>query len=110
MGLNACLGRKVKRIVLYVFGKGKRNVIEKIDHIAIVVKNLNDALDMYRISPEYAVKAYGNIAKFGNLIKQEWQNDGSWIGVITIPAGMQDDLYKLLNHLTKGSAETKLIK
>ncbi|MCZ7356495.1 MAG: ribosome assembly factor SBDS [Candidatus Methanoperedens sp.] len=63
-----------------------------------------------KISPEYAVKAYGNIAKFGNLIKQEWQNDGSWIGVITIPAGMQDDLYKLLNHLTKGSAETKLIK
>ncbi len=63
-----------------------------------------------KISPEYATKTYGNIVKFGNLIKQEWQNDGSWIGVISIPAGMQDDLYKLLNHLTKGSAETKLIK
>jgi len=63
-----------------------------------------------KISPEYAAKAYGSIAKFGNLTKQEWQNDGSWIGVITIPAGMQDDLFKLLNHLTKGSAETKLLK
>ncbi len=63
-----------------------------------------------KISPEYAVKAYGNIAKFGSLIKQEWQNDGSWIGVISIPAGMQDELYKLLNQLTKGSAETKLLK
>jgi ribosome maturation protein SDO1 len=50
------------------------------------------------------------VAKFGNLQKQEWQNNGSWIGVISIPAGMQDDLYSLLNSLTKGSAETKIIK
>lgn len=63
-----------------------------------------------KILPEYAAKAYGSITGFGNLVKQEWQNDGSWIGVISIPAGMQDDLYSLLNRLTKGSAETKIIK
>ncbi len=63
-----------------------------------------------KLAPEYAAKAYGSIARFGNLIKQEWQNDGSWIGVISIPAGMQDELYNLLNKLTKGSAETKLLK
>ncbi len=63
-----------------------------------------------KLPPEYAAKAYGGVTKFGNLIKQEWQNDGSWIGVISIPAGMQDELYSLLNRLTKGSAETKLLK
>ncbi len=63
-----------------------------------------------KLPPEYAAKAYGGVAKFGNLIKQEWQNDGSWIGVLSIPAGMQDELYSLLNRLTKGSAETRLIK
>jgi ribosome maturation protein SDO1 len=63
-----------------------------------------------KIPPEYATKAYGSVAKFGNLTKQEWQGDGSWIGVITIPAGLQDDLYSLLNKLTKGSVETKFIK
>ncbi|MCX9011729.1 MAG: ribosome assembly factor SBDS [Candidatus Methanoperedens sp.] len=63
-----------------------------------------------KLPPEYAAKGYGSVAKFGNLIKQEWQNDGSWIGVISIPAGMQDDLYSLLNRLTKGSAETRLLK
>ena len=63
-----------------------------------------------KLPPEYAAKAYGGVAKFGNLLKQEWQNDGSWIGVISIPAGMQDDLFSLLNRLTKGSAETRLIK
>ncbi|VVB86653.1 Ribosome maturation protein SDO1 [uncultured archaeon] len=63
-----------------------------------------------KLPPEYATKAYGSVAKFGNLVKQEWQNDGSWIGVISIPAGMQDELFNLLNRLTKGSAETRLIK
>ncbi len=63
-----------------------------------------------KLPPEFAAKAYGAVAKFGNLQKQEWQNNGSWIGVISIPAGMQDDLYNLLNSLTKGSAETKLLK
>lgn len=63
-----------------------------------------------KIPPEYATKAYGSVAKFGTLTKQEWQGDGSWIGVITIPAGLQDDLYSLLNKLTKGSVETKFLK
>jgi len=63
-----------------------------------------------KIPPEYSAKAYGSVAKFGNITKQEWQSDGSWIGVISIPAGMQDDLYSLLNRLTKGNAETKLLK
>lgn len=63
-----------------------------------------------KLPAEYAAKSYGNVAAFGSLTKQEWQNDGSWIGVITIPAGRQDELYSLLNRLTKGSAETKFIK
>ncbi len=63
-----------------------------------------------KIPPEHAAKVYGSVMKFGNLVKQEWQNDGSWIGVISIPAGMQDELFSLLNGLTKGSAETKFLK
>ncbi len=63
-----------------------------------------------KLPPEYAAKAYGSVAGFGNLTKQEWQNDGSWIGVISIPAGMQDELYALLNRLTKGTAETRFLK
>jgi ribosome maturation protein SDO1 len=58
----------------------------------------------------YAPKAYGTISTYGKLLKNEWQNDGSWIAVIRIPAGMQNDLYDLLNHLTKGEAETRLLK
>lgn len=63
-----------------------------------------------KLPPEYAAKAYGDISGFGKLTKEEWQGDGSWVGVISIPAGRQDDLYSLLNKLTKGSAETKFLK
>ena len=63
-----------------------------------------------KLPAQFATKAYGSVAGFGTLTKQEWQNDGSWVGVITIPAGRQDELYGLLNRLTKGSAETKFLK
>ncbi len=63
-----------------------------------------------KLPAEYAAKAYGSVAGFGTLSKQEWQNDGSWIGILSIPAGRQDELYSLLNRVTKGNAETKFIK
>ena len=63
-----------------------------------------------KIPAPYAPKAYRDIASFGKLTREAWQNDGSWIGVVKIPAGMQDDFYSLVNRLTKGEVETKLIK
>ena len=63
-----------------------------------------------RIDMDYAPKSYGTISKFGTLNKEEWQKDGSWIGVVTIPAGMQDDFFGVVNHLTKGTAEIRVLK
>lgn len=42
--------------------------------------------------------------------KEEWQKDGSYIAMVTIPAGMRDDLFSFLNRITKGEAETKIVK
>ncbi len=62
-----------------------------------------------KIPGEYAAKAYGDIANFANLVKNEWQNDGSWVAVVKMPAGLQNDFYGLVNRLSKGDAETKLL-
>jgi ribosome maturation protein SDO1 len=40
----------------------------------------------------------------------EWKNDGGWVGVLTFPAGMQNEFYDLVNELTSGEAETQIIK
>jgi len=55
-------------------------------------------------------KCYGDLKGLTKILKEEWQNDGSWIGVVELPAGLQEELFNKLNEKTKGSVETKLLK
>ena len=63
-----------------------------------------------KIPANYAPRAFGEISSFGKLVRDEWQNNGTWIGVVQIPAGMQPEFYDLINKLSKGEAETKLLR
>ncbi len=63
-----------------------------------------------KIPSMYAGSAYGTVKEFGKILKEEWQDDGSWIFSIKLPAGMQDEFYSKLNKLTKGEAQTKMIE
>ena len=63
-----------------------------------------------KIPPEYVGKAYGVVRNFGVLEREDWQSDGSWIGIIKIPAGMQNDFYDKINDMTKGNVSTKILK
>ncbi|QQG39936.1 MAG: ribosome assembly factor SBDS [Candidatus Aenigmatarchaeota archaeon] len=60
-----------------------------------------------RIPASYVGKAYGRVRDFGHLKKEEWRSDGSWVGTVEIPAGMQGDFYSLLSGLTHGEGEAK---
>ena len=70
------------------------------EHVRISVK----------IPPEHIGKAYGIARNYGTLEREDWQSDGSWIGIIKIPAGMQTDFYDKLNDVTKGNVSTKFLK
>lgn len=61
-----------------------------------------------KIPAEHAGAAYGIVKTVGELKKDEWQSDGSWEGVVEIPAGMQTELYDKLNERTKGNVQTRL--
>jgi ribosome maturation protein SDO1 len=63
-----------------------------------------------KIPPEYTGKAYGVARNFGVLEREDWQSDGSWLGIVRIPAGMQTDFYDRLNSVTKGNVETRILK
>jgi len=63
-----------------------------------------------RIPSQYIGKAYGTARSFGVLEREDWQSDGSWIGIVKIPAGMQTDFYDKLNDVTKGNVETRILK
>ncbi len=62
-----------------------------------------------RIPGDFTGKVYNIIPEFGKTKNEEWQQDGSWIAVVEIPGGMQDNFYRKLNELTHGQVETKLV-
>jgi ribosome maturation protein SDO1 len=61
-----------------------------------------------RIPAEYSARAYGAIKNFGTIKKEEWRADGSWYGIIEMPAGAYASFLNKLGEITKGSGEAKI--
>jgi len=62
-----------------------------------------------KIPPEFTGKAYGEIKRDAQIEKDEWQNDGHWIAVITVAAGLQGEFMERIQSMTKGRAEIKIM-
>lgn len=60
------------------------------------------------VPAQYGGKASSILHRY-NLKKEEWQNDGSLVAVIEIPAGMKQDLLNELNAVTHGELQTKIL-
>jgi len=97
----------------------------RIDPMEPVEAQIDDALEALRpvipirfdtvtvaahLPADYAGSGQAKIREFGDLQSEEWQPDGSWIGVIEFPAGMQNDFYDLVNEVSSGEAETRIVK
>ena len=97
----------------------------QVDPMDPVENQVDDALDALRpvipirfdevviavqVPAEYAGSAQAQIRQFGDLQEEEWQSDGSWVGVLEFPAGLQNDFYDLVNEQTSGEAETRVVK
>jgi ribosome maturation protein SDO1 len=63
-----------------------------------------------RVSGENYGRCYEDFKHFGKVTKEEWQKDGSWIGVIEMPAGLQTEFAEKISNRTHGEAETKVLK
>jgi ribosome maturation protein SDO1 len=96
-----------------------------VDPMEPVESQVDDALDALRpvipirfdevtvavsVPADYAGSSQAKIRQYGDLEREEWQADGSWIGVVTFPAGMQNDFYDMVNEQTSGEAETRIVK
>jgi ribosome maturation protein SDO1 len=58
---------------------------------------------------QYAVRAYGAIKGFGTIKREEWRADGSWYGVLEMPAGLYAALLQKIGDVTRGNGEAKVI-
>jgi ribosome maturation protein SDO1 len=61
------------------------------------------------IPAEYAARAYGTLKTFGTIKREEWRADGSWCGVLEMPAGLYGPFLEKIGEVTKGNAEAKVI-
>jgi len=62
-----------------------------------------------KIPAQFAGPAYGPVKKYGKILKDDWQTDGSLILVLELPAGMQESLENEMNKLTHGEIELKIL-
>jgi ribosome maturation protein SDO1 len=96
-----------------------------VDPMTPAEEQVDDALDALRpvipirfeeitvavqLPAEYAGSGQAKLREFGDLEREEWQADGSWVGVITFPAGMQNDFYNRVNEVSEGEGETQVVK
>ncbi len=63
-----------------------------------------------KISPDYAAKSYSTVKQFGKIIREDWQSDGSWLAVVEMPGGLEEDFYDRINKLTHGNVESKVLR
>jgi len=63
-----------------------------------------------KILPEYTARAYGALKSFGTIGKEEWQSDGSWVGILEMPAGLYGPFIDRLGKLSQGTIQTKILK
>ena len=61
------------------------------------------------IPAQYSARAYGAIKGFGAIKREEWRADGSWYGVLEMPAGLYAPLIEKIGEITKGNGEAKII-
>ena len=63
-----------------------------------------------RLPGTAAGRAYSVINGFGQIVNEEWQQDGSWIGIIEMPVGLQNSFAAKMAEISGGEAETRTIK
>jgi ribosome maturation protein SDO1 len=89
----------------------EQQVDEALDDLRPVIPIRFDEVVMaVQVPADYAGSAQAKIRQFGDLKSEEWQSDGSWVGVLEFPAGLQNDFYDLVNEETSGEAETRVVK
>jgi ribosome maturation protein SDO1 len=65
---------------------------------------------LVKVPAQYASQSFGALKGVGDLLKEEWGDDGGLTVVIEIPAGVHSTILDRLGSLTKGSAQASIIR
>ena len=90
------------------------NVDKQVEKIIRIIKTLIPiSFEKIRVAVKiqaiYVGKCYGQITSLSKIESEEYQKDGSWIGMLEMSATSFAKLEDALGSLTKGTAETKML-
>ena len=88
------------------------------DQVQDVVKALQPIIPMkfavaelqVHVPAAMAPKMFGTIKSLSKIIKEEWLGDGSWSGIVEVPAGVRLEFIDALESKTHGSVTVKLLR
>jgi len=61
------------------------------------------------IPKEYASKLQKLLKTYGDVKKGDWLPDGSYLGIIMLPGGLEEEFYSKMNSLTHGTIRTEVL-
>ena len=90
------------------------NVYKQVEKIIRTIKTLIPiSFEKIRVAVKiqaiHVGKCYGQITSLSKIESEEYQKDGSWIGMLEMSAASFAKLEDVLGSLTKGTAETKML-
>ncbi len=92
-----------------------RNAEEQVDDVVkgirVIIPIRMEQVEMaIKLPSAFTAKGYNIVAQLAQIKKEEWQSDGSWASIVSLPAGLQMELIDKLNKLTHGRVQTKVLK
>jgi ribosome maturation protein SDO1 len=99
------------RISIDPFMEAEEQVQEIVDALRSILPMSSENIQIaLKIPAEYTGKSYGTVKNYGTIKREEWQNNGSWVAVVELPAAMQMELLDTLGKETQGNVQSKIIK
>jgi ribosome maturation protein SDO1 len=99
------------RMVVDPFKDGEEQARAVIDELRPILPLKIERLKIAVMVPaEYAAQTIGVAKNFASVKQEEWQRNGSWIGVVEMPAGLHSSFLEKIGKVTHGNYQTKIIK
>ncbi len=92
-----------------LFKPFEEQVKEAVKSIAIILPIRFEKTKIYvKIPSKYAGRAYGEVAKISDILRDEWKKDGTWAAHIVLPSGTLESFIQKMNEITHGDVEIKI--
>jgi ribosome maturation protein SDO1 len=99
------------RLVVDPFKDGEEQARAVIEDLRPILPLKMEQLTIaVKVPAEYAAQTIGVAKKFAKVSQEEWQKNGSWIGVVEMPAGLHSSFLERIGAVTHGNYQTKIIK